>query len=127
VNIVDSSAWLEYFASGVNASFFAEAIENPRELIVPSLSLYEVFKRVVQQRTENEALLAIAAMQQGQVVDLDAQIALRAARISIDQKLPLADSVMLATARSFEAILWTQDAHFEGMGGVRYKKFSRLA
>jgi predicted nucleic acid-binding protein len=125
VNIVDSSAWLEYFASGANASFFAEAIENTRELIVPSLSLYEVFRRVVQQRTESDALLAIAAMQQGQVVDLDARIALRAARISMDQKLPLADSVMLATARSFEAILWTQDAHFAGMAGVRYKKASK--
>jgi predicted nucleic acid-binding protein len=121
VNVVDSSAWLEYFADGPNAAFFAPAIAATDKLVVPTLSLYEVFKRVLQQRTEDDALMAIATMQQGTVVDLDAGIALRAARISIDCKLPMADSVMLATARTFEATLWTQDEHFKGLTGVKYR------
>ena len=122
MNVVDSSAWLEYFAAGSNTSFFSEAIEKTKELLVPSLSLYEVFKHVVQQRTESDALQAIAVMQQGLVVDLDTTIAISAARISIEHQLPLADSVMLATAQAFDAVFWTQDSHFEGISGVMYKK-----
>ena len=91
-----------------------------RKLIVPTLSLYEVFKRVFQQRNETEALRAIAFMQQGQVADLNATIALTAAKLSIELKLPMADSIMLATAREHRATLWTQDADFEGVEGVRY-------
>ena len=121
MNVVDSSAWLEYFADGPNASFFAEPIERPDELVVPSLTLYEVFKRVLQQREEGDALRAVALMQQGQVVDLDAAVALRAARVSLETRLPLADSVLLATARLFDATLWTQDADFESLAGVRYR------
>ncbi len=122
MNVVDSSAWLEYVAAGSNANFFAEAIENISELVVPTISLYEVFKRIVQQRSENEALQVVAAMQQGKIVEMDSRIALSAARISIDHQLPLADSVMLATARMNNAVLWTQDSHFEGMPDVKYKK-----
>ena len=125
MNVVDSSAWLEYFAEGGNANFFAAAIENVEELIVPSISLYEVFKRVKQQRTESEALQVIAVMRQGQVANLDGKIALDAARISIELKLPMADSVMLATAREYSANFWTQDSHFEGISEVRYKSFSK--
>jgi toxin FitB len=121
VNVVDSSAWLEYFADGPNAAFFAPAIAATEKLVVPTLSLYEVLKRVLQQRTEDDALMAMATMQQGTVVDLDAGIALSAARISIDHKLPMADSVILATARTFEATLWTQDEHFKGLPGVKYR------
>jgi predicted nucleic acid-binding protein len=121
MNVVDSSAWLEYFADGPNATFFAPAIAATEKLVVPTLSLYEVFKRVLQQRTEDDALMAMATMQQGTVVDLDAGIALSAARISIDCKLPMADSVMLATARTFEATLWTQDEHFKGLTDVKYR------
>ena len=124
MNVVDSSAWLEYLAVGPNAGYFAEAIEHTEELIVPTISLYEVFKRIVQQRSENDALQVIAVMQQGKVAELDARIALSAARISIDQKLPLADSVILATARVNNATVWTQDSHFEGIRNVRYKKSS---
>lgn len=124
MNVVDSSAWLEYFADGPNASFFARAIEDTGKLVVPTLSLYEVFKRILQQRSEGEALRAIAVMQQGTVVELDARIALSAARTSLDLKLPLADSVMLATARAFEATFWTQDEHFRGITGVRYRPMS---
>ena len=122
MNVVDSSAWLEYLAAGPNAAYFAEAIERTEELVVPTISLYEVFKRIVQQRSENEALQVIAVMQQGKVADLDARIALSAARISIDHQLPLADSVILATARVNNATLWTQDSHFEGIANVKYRK-----
>jgi predicted nucleic acid-binding protein len=125
MNVVDSSGWLEYFAGGVNAPFFEEAIQNIPELIVPTLSLYEVFNRIAQQRTESDALKAVAAMQQGQVVDLDGRIALSAARISLDHHLPLADSIMLATAHTFAAVFWTQDSHFEKMDGVKYRSNSR--
>jgi predicted nucleic acid-binding protein len=120
VNIVDSSGWLEFFSNGPNAPFFAPAIEKTGELVVPTLSLYEVFKAVLRQRDETQALLASAQMQLGTVVELSSSIALSAARISIAGKLPLADSVMLATARELGATLWTQDADFEGMAGVRY-------
>lgn len=121
MNVVDSSAWLEYFADGPNAAFFAAAIENERELVVPSITLYEVFKRVLQQREEGAALRAIASMQQGRVVDLDARVALAAAKLGAETKLPLADSVVLATARMHNAILWTQDADFDGLAEVRFK------
>lgn len=120
MNVVDSSGWLEYFANGKNAGFFAPAIEDPSRLIVPTLSLFEVFKRVLQQRGDPPALQAVALMHQGRVVDLDATLALAAARLSAIERLPLADSVMLATARVFGATLWTQDADFEGREGVRY-------
>jgi predicted nucleic acid-binding protein len=120
MNIVDSNGWLEYFADGPNADFFAPAIEAVSELIVPTLSLYEVFKRVLQQRGEGEALQAAAVMMEGQVVELTAEVALEAARISADMGLPMADSVMLATARAHGAELWTEDAHFAGIAGVRY-------
>jgi toxin FitB len=122
MNIVDSSGWLEYLAAGPNAAFFSAALENTKELIIPTISIYEVFKRVVQQRSENEALQVVGQMQQGQVVDLDPSIAISAARLSVQHGIPMADSVMLATARSYKAILWTQDAHFEGLTDVRYVK-----
>jgi predicted nucleic acid-binding protein len=121
VNVIDSSAWLEYFADGPNATYFAPAIQDTRELVVPTITLLEVFKRVYQQRGEGPALQAVALMQQGQVADLDGPLALAAAHVSADQKLPLADSVVLATARRFDAILWTQDADFEGLPNVRFR------
>jgi toxin FitB len=120
VNVVDSCGWLEYFAAGPNADFFAPALEAPAELIVPTISVYEVFKRVLQQRGESDALQTVALMQQGTVVDLTPPVALEAARTSVALGLPMADSIMLATARSFEAALWTQDSDFKGLDGVRY-------
>jgi len=122
MNVIDSSAWLEYFANGPNAAFFAPAIEKTSDLLVPSLTLCEVFKRVLQQRDEGHALQAVAVMEQGSVIDLDAPLALIAARTSIEHRLPLADSVVLATARTHDAVLWTQDADFKGMAGVEYRK-----
>ena len=120
MNVVDSSGWLEYFADGPNAAFFAPPIEDTTELLVPSVSLYEVFKRVLQQRDETEALKAAALMQQGSVIDLSTQISLSAARISIAESLPMADSIILATARIHNAALWTQDSDFRSIAGVKY-------
>jgi toxin FitB len=120
MNVVDSSGWLEYFADGPNADFFGTAIENTSELVVPTISLYEVFKRVIQQRAETEALQAIVAMQQGLVVDLSVTLALEAARLSHQLKIPMADSIMLATAQAYKAELWTQDIDFKGIEGVKY-------
>lgn len=125
MNVVDSSGWLEYFAGSDGADFFAPAIENPETLIVPTLSLYEVFRRVVQQRGKGAALRAIALMQQGRVVDLTPGLALAAAIAGLDHRLPLADSVMYATAREHDALLWTQDADFEGLPGVAYRRAAR--
>jgi predicted nucleic acid-binding protein len=122
MNVVDSSAWLEYFADGPNASFFGKPIQRTGDLIVPSLAIYEVFKRVLQQRNETDALRAVALMEQGRVVPLDAAIALSAARISLAHQLPMADSVILATTRAFGATLWTQDNDFDGMPGVQYRE-----
>jgi predicted nucleic acid-binding protein len=120
MNVVDSSGWLEYFADAENAEFFAPAVEQISELVVPSISIYEVFKRVLQQRDESDGLQAVAIMQQGQVVVLDTGIALVAAKLSMTYQLPMADSIMLATARAHEATLWTQDADFKEIEGVEY-------
>ncbi len=122
MNVVDSSGWLEYFADGPNADFFANAVENIEDLIVPVISIYEVFKRVFQQRGEGDALQSVAMMEQGKVVGLDTTLALSAAKISLDLKMPMADSIILATARSYEATLWTQDIDFKGVVGVEYIK-----
>ena len=121
MNVVDSSGWLEYLADGPNADFFAEAVEDLGSLIVPAISILEVFKRVLQQRGEREALQAVALMSQGRVVDLDTALALTAGTLGVQLKLPLADSVILATAREHGAVVWTQDSDFEGLPGVRYK------
>ena len=120
MNVVDSSGWLEDLADGPNADFFAPAIEDTSELIVPSISLYGVFKRVLQQRTESDALQAVAVMHQGMPVSLNSALALNAARISVELRLPMADSIMLATARAYDAKLWTQDSDFRDVAGVQY-------
>lgn len=120
MNVVDSSGWLEYFANGANADFFAPAIEDIANLLVPSITLYEVFKRIYQQRNEDDAIQFVAQMKQGIVIDTDSNIALEAARISADEKLPMADSLILATTRLHQAILWTQDIDLKNFANVRY-------
>lgn len=120
MNLVDSCGWLEYFADGPNALFFAKPIEKVADLLVPSLCILEVFKRVLKQRDEDCALQAVALMEQGLVVDLNMPISLHAAKISVDYKLPVADSIILATARAYEAVVWTQDADFKNIDGVKY-------
>jgi len=122
MNLVDSSAWLEYFAGGANAPFFAAAIEKTEDMLVPTVVLYEVFKRVLQQCNEDDALQVAAVMRQGTVVDLDTRLALAAAGISRNIKLAMADSVILATARAHGATIWTQDADFKGLPAVQYRE-----
>lgn len=120
MNVVDSSGWLEYFADGPNADFFAPAIEKTVELVVPTVSIFEVFKRMRQQRGDEAALQAVTAMMQGQVVELDSTLALSAAKLSGDLQIPMADSMILATARAFDAELWTQDSDLQGLENVRF-------
>lgn len=115
-NVVDSSAWLEYLSGSARGKHFAPAIENAAHLVVPVLSIYEVFKKVRRERGDRDALQVAALMQSGQVVDVDASLCLEAALLD----LPLADSFMYATAQRHQATLWTQDAEFEGLDGVNY-------
>jgi predicted nucleic acid-binding protein len=120
VNIVDSSGWLEFFADGPNADAFSVALDDRDSLLVPTIIIYEVFKVVLRERGENAALQAVALLRQGAVVDLDENIALSAARLSTDHKIPMADSIILATARSHNATILTQDDDFKGLDDVRY-------
>jgi predicted nucleic acid-binding protein len=122
MNVVDSSGWLEYFANSSNGDVFARIIKQSADLVVPTISMYEVFKRISLQRDEEEALKAVGLMSFGRVIDLTQEIALAAAVLSMEHKLPMADSIILATARSEQATLWTQDEHFEGLEGVKYIK-----
>lgn len=116
MNVVDSSAWLEYFADSDRAAFFAPAIEDPENPIVPVLSIHEVFKKVLRDRGEDDALQIASAMQVGRVIDLDLSLSLEAARY----RLPLADSIIYATAQRFGATVWSQDEDFQGLPTVRY-------
>lgn len=121
MNVVDSSAWLEFFAEGPNADYFSDAIQRTSQLLVPTIIVFEVFKRVLQQRDESAALQAAAVMQQGRVIALDGELALAAAKLSATLRLPLADSIVLASARAYNAVLWTQDADFEGLPNVMFR------
>lgn len=120
MNVIDSSAWLEYFAGGRNARHFAAAIEDTANQVVPSITLMEVFKRIAQQRDEASALKYVALMQQGRVIELDSALALKAAAIGLRFGLPLTDGIIYAIAQQEGAVIWTQDADFDGLDGVRY-------
>jgi len=120
MNVIDSSGWLEYFTGGENASFFAPAIQDVENVVVPTVSIYEVFKRILIEKDRTDALEAVAIMYDGKVIDLDREIALIAADLSYELKLPMADSIILATARANKATLWTQDEHFKDLEGVKY-------
>lgn len=120
MNIVDSSAWLEYFANTKNAKNFSKVIEDSNLLLVPSIILYEVFKKVLSEKSEDMALRIIAHMKQGRIIDLDLEIALWAAKLAIEHKLPMADSIILASAKKHHATIWTQDADFKGLPDVKF-------
>ena len=120
MNVVDSCGWLEYLADSSNAAFFASPINDTENLIVPSLCLYEVFKTMKLQRGQQAALQAIGLLYTGQMLALNDELALQAAQVSLEHKLPMADSVILATALAHDATLWTQDEHFKGLPGVKY-------
>ena len=120
MNIVDSSAWLSWFASDKNSRYFEDPIGKLEELLVPSITLTEVFRVILRQRSEEAALRAIAHMEQGKVVPLNEELAVDAAYFGVEYKLPLADSIIFATAHRYEAIVWTQDADFKDLANVRY-------
>ncbi len=120
MNIVDSSGWLAYFADEPNAKHFLTPLSDPGSLIVPTVTLYEVFKVIFRGAGENEALQAVAAMQKGTVVDLSAPLAIAASKLSLEHNLPMADSIILATAQEFKATIWTQDLDFKRLRNVKY-------
>jgi predicted nucleic acid-binding protein len=120
MNIVDSSGWLAYFADELNAKHFLPPLHDPASLVVPTVIIYEVFKVVLRESNQNDALQAAVAMQRGKVVDLSAPLAITASKLSLEYNLPMADSIILATAKEFKAILWTQDSDFEKISGVKY-------
>lgn len=120
MNIVDSSGWLAYFADEPNAKHFLIPLSNPDLLVVPTVTIYEVFKVILRESTENEALQAVVAMQKGTVADLNAPLAIAASKLSLEHNLPMADSIILATAQEFKAVLWTQDSDFKRISNVKY-------
>ena len=120
MNVVDSSGWLEYLAGTEDGAFFTPAIQDTEKLLVPMICLYEVFKRILQQRGQEDALQAVGVLSVGRILELTGDLALRAAHYSMAYKLPMVDSMILATAREHDATLWTQEEHFEGLEGVKY-------
>ncbi|MEA3360322.1 MAG: type II toxin-antitoxin system VapC family toxin [Thermodesulfobacteriota bacterium] len=120
MNIVDSSGWLEYFSGGPNSNQFAKPLKDASTLIVPVITIYEVFKVVLRESSENEALQVIAAMQKGMIIDLTVSIAMNASMLSLQYRLPMADSIILSTAQSYECIIWTQDSDFEHLPDVKF-------
>ena len=120
MNLVDSSGWLEYFTEGANVSFFASQIETPETLLVPTICIYEVSKRLIRELGVRNADAAFAVMSEGCVIGLTPGLAMAAAEVSLATKLGMADSIILATARYFGATVWTQDSDFEGLEGVMY-------
>lgn len=120
MNVVDSSAWLAWFADEPNAKQFKKAITDTQNLIVPVLCVYEVFKVLLRETTESDALKAITLLQQGNVIDIDSETALDAAKLSFEKSLPMADAIIYTIAKKYRATLWTQDSDFEGLAGVKY-------
>jgi len=120
MNIVDSSGWLAYFADEPNALHFLAPLNDTVSLVVPTVTIYEVFKVVLRESGEKEALQAIVAMKKGKVVDLTARLSITASKLSLELKLPMADSIILATAKEFKATIWTQDSDFIQISGVKY-------
>ena len=120
MNIIDSSGWLEYFSDGPNAIHYLPPLNDTSSLIVPVITIYEVFKVVLREYNENKALQTVAAMQKGKLIDLTADIAMNASKLSLQYNLPMADSIILATARTYKCIIWTQDSDFFNIDGVNY-------
>ncbi len=122
MNLVDTSGWLEYFEGGGNANFFAEPIGDTGNLIVSTINIYEVFKKVLSERGETDALQAAGVLQQAKVIEVDAAISVNAAKFSYQLRIPMADSIILSTARGMGAVIWTQDKDFKGLPDVKYIK-----
>ena len=124
MNVVDSSCWIDYFGGAVTSDFAETAINDTANLYVPSITIYEVYKKILLERTEHDALLAVTTMKQGKIINLDVELSLSAVKYSKDYKLPMADAIIYATARKYNCVLWTHDEHFEGLNSVNYSKKS---
>jgi len=120
MNLVDTSGWLEFLADGPNAEYFKVLIQDEAHLVIPTICLYEIFKVTLAREGEDKAIRVAGNMSFGRIVDLNRETALAAAQLSIQRKLSMADSIILATAQSLEAVLWTQDEHFKDIPGVRF-------
>ena len=120
MNIVDSSGWLAYFADEPNAEHFIIPLNDSASLVIPTVTIYEVFKVILRESCENDALQALTAMQRGTVVDINASLAIAASKLSLEYNLPMADSIILATAQEFNAVLWTQGSDFKNIINVKY-------
>jgi len=120
MNIVDSSGWLEYFSDGPNAKHYLPPLNDPTSLMVPAITIYEVFKVVLRESSEDKALQAVAAMQKGRIIDLTAHIAMKASKLSLQHNLPMADSIILATAREYQCVIWTQESDFQHIENVNF-------
>ena len=120
MNIVDSSGWLEYFSGGPNSANFSLPLKDASSLIVPVITIYEVFKVVLREAGEDEALQSVAAMLKGKIIELTLNLSMSAAKISMQYNLPMADSIIFATAKKHQCDIWTQDAHFENLPRVKY-------
>ena len=129
MNLVDSSAWLEYLSDGKNAKHFTSVIEDTKNLIVSTINLYEIYKKVLSERDENSAIQVLGLMQQAKIIDVNSSIAVQSAKLSFEKKIPMADSIIYTTAKVNDAIVWTQDADFlrrsgfpKNLEGVKYFK-----
>ena len=120
MNVIDSSGWLEYFADGANADIFAEPLEDIANVLVPAICYYEVFKVILRERNESDALQVLALMHQGITIDINSDIAVQAAKNSLQYRLPMADSIIFTIAKQFGSTLWTQNVDFKDLAGVRY-------
>lgn len=120
MNLVDSSGWLEYLSDSKNAKNFAEAIENTEELLVSSINIYEIYKKILKEKDENTALQIVGLMRQAKVIDVNSSIAIQAAKLSYEKNIPMADSIIYTTAQINDAIVWTQDSDFKGLESVKY-------
>ena len=117
--LADSSIWLEFFAGTDRGAHFKDILSEP-DLIVPSVVIYEVFKKLYSQKGETLAVTALMHMQQKRVIELDEHLAVLAAKVSAEEKLPMADSLIYATALLHDATVWTQDADFKNLAQVEY-------
>jgi predicted nucleic acid-binding protein len=122
MNLVDSSGWLEYLADSKNAKLFAPAIEKTDELMVSTINIYEVYKKILMEKDENSAIQVIGLMQQAKVIVVSSSIAIQAAKLSYEQKIPMADSIIYITAKQNNGIVWTQDSDFKDLDDVKYFK-----
>lgn len=120
MNVVDTSGWLEYFSGGANSAVFAEPIAKTEQLIVPVICVYEIAKVILRESSEDNLMQALAAIQKAKIEPLSASLSLTAAKISLEHKLAMADSIIYATAKQHNAVVWTQDADFQHLDNVRY-------